>query len=172
MRSIIFLTVLSLASSAFARDYKTAVVDMAKIFNEYPGTQKAKEKLAKWEKQKTEDLSDTYQDLNDLNQELTKAKPALSEKIRAKKQREFDEKFADYKKRDAEVKNEIMEKENAMTQELVDEIKPIVAQVAKDKDIDLVLDSSKVIYNASQTDITPDILDRFKKIKDDPDSKK
>lgn len=170
MRSTVLLTVFLLAASAFARDYKTAVVDMAKIFNEYPGTQRAKEKLAKWEKQKTDDLNDTYQELNDLNKELTKS--PLSAKMKAKKQQEFDEKFADYKKRDAEVKNAIMDKEGAMTQELVDEIKPIVAAVAKDKDIDLVLDSSKVVYNASQTDITQDVLDRFKKMKDEPDSKK
>lgn len=171
MRSTVLLTVLFLATSAFARDYKAAVVDMAKVFNEYPGTQRAKEKLAKWEKQKTDDLSDTYQELNDLNKELTNSKSTLSAKMKAKKQREFDEKFADYKKRDAEVKNAIMDKESAMTQELVDEIKPIVADVAKEKGIDLVLDSSKVVYNASQTDITQDVLDRFKKIKDEPDSK-
>ena len=172
MRSIVFLlSVLFLATSAFARDYKTAVVDMAKVFNEFPGTQRAKEKLAKWEKQKTEDLNDTYQELNELNKELSNAKSTLSAKMKAKKQREFDEKFADYKKKDAEVKNAIMDKESAMTQELVDEIKPIVAAVAKDKDIDLVLDSSKVVYNASATDITQDVLERFKKMKDEPDSK-
>jgi Skp family chaperone for outer membrane proteins len=42
MRSTVLLTVLFLATSAFAREYKAAVVDMAKVFNEYPGTQRAK----------------------------------------------------------------------------------------------------------------------------------
>ncbi|HVZ82006.1 MAG TPA: OmpH family outer membrane protein [bacterium] len=171
MRSITFAVLFLLTSAVFAHDFKTAVVDMSQVFNEYPGTQRAKEKLAKWEKQKTDDLSDAYQELNDLNKELT-GKSAISAKMKAKKQREFDEKFAEYKKRDAQIRNEISDKESAMTLALVDEIKPIVAEVAKQKDVDLVLDSSKVVYNASQVDLTKDILERFKKMKDDSDDKK
>jgi outer membrane protein len=172
MRSIALFVSFFFASSVFAHEFRTAVVDMVKVFNEYPGTLTAKEKLAKWEKGKLDDLNDSQQELSDLNKELTDTAHPLSAKLKAKKQRELDEKYPDYKKRESQVKNEIMDKENAMTQTLVDEIKPVVAAVAKDKDIDLVLDSSKVIYNASQVDLTKDVLDRFSKMKDAADTKK
>lgn len=49
-----------------------------------------------------------------------------------------------------------------MTQALLGEIKVIVAKVAQNKGIDLVLDSDKTVYAKDSTDLTPDVLKNYK----------
>ena len=157
-----FLAFFLAASLVSAKDFKLAVVDMQKLFNSYPGTQKAKDKLKDMEKKKLQDLKETAQDLSDLEKELTDSSSVLSQKQRLRKQKEYQEKKAAFDQEQAEAQKDLMTKENDMTQTLVDQLKDIVAGIAKDKGFDLVLDKDKVVYSKDAVDLTDDILKNFK----------
>jgi len=162
MRWIALLCCFLAASVVSARDFKIAVVDMQKLFNSYPGTQKAKDKLKGLEKKKMADLQDTAQELKDLEKELSDSS-VLSEKERKRKEKEFRDKKEAFDQDQADAQKELMNQESTMTQDIVDKIKTIVAGVAKDQGVDLVLDQDKTVYAKDAVDLTEDILKSFKK---------
>ena len=170
MRRIALLCCLLLTTSAFAKDFKVGTVDIAKLFDAYPGTQKAKEKLTEWEKKKKDELAPTEQELKDLNNDLANSS-LLSDKQKAKKKKEFDEKYAAFQQEAEEVQNELVVKQNEMKQEILDKIKKVVGDVAKNDGVDLVLDDAEAIYSKDSVDLTDDVLKAFKSVKDDDDSK-
>jgi Skp family chaperone for outer membrane proteins len=150
---------------------------MQKLFNSFPGTDKAKKKLGDLEEKKKEDLADSKQELIDLQKELGGDSSLFTEKQKLKKEKEYNDKLAAYNQATEEVQKELMAEESEMTQNIVDQIKAIVADTAKDKGIDLVLDSDKTVYAKDPVDLTSDVLDSYKKVSDadsktDSDSKK
>ena len=176
MRFITFLCCFLVVSMASARDFKVAVVDMQKLFNNYPGTDKAKKKLGDLEEKKKEDLADSEQELKDLQKDLSDTS-LLSEKQKLKKGKLYGDKLQAYKQATEEVQKELMAAESEMTQTIVDQINKIVGIVAQGQGVDLVLDSSKTVFVKDSTDLTKEVLDQFKKTadsdsKDDLGSKK
>ncbi|HTC19623.1 MAG TPA: OmpH family outer membrane protein [bacterium] len=177
MRFITLLCCFLIASVVSAKDFRFATVDMQKLFNSFPGTEKAKQKLSDLEEKKKEDLADSKQELIDLQKELGGDSSLFTEKQKLKKEKEYNDKLAAYNQATEEVQKELMAEESEMTQNIVDQIKAIVADVAKDKGVDLVLDSDKTVYAKDPVDLTSDVLDSYKKIsdtdsKDDSGSKK
>jgi outer membrane protein len=170
MRRIALMCCFLVASVASAKDFKIAVVDMQKLFSSYPGTQKAKDKLVAWEKKKQKDMAPEKQELEDLNADLTNSTSVLSDKQKARKKKEFTEKYQAFQQEVQEFEKEETTKEGEMTQDIVDKIKKIVADVAKSKDVDLVLDQDKTVYAKDSVDLTADVLAAYKSVKDD-DSK-
>lgn len=158
------------ASVASAADLKIAVVDLQKLFNSYPGTQSAKDKLAKLERKKKDDLSDEAQELKDLEKQLGDSS-VLSDKQKQKKATEYKTKLATFNQDTEQAQKELMAKENDMTQTIIGEIKDIVAAAAKDKGVDLVLDQDKTIYAKDAVDLTDEVLKRFKNVSKGDDSK-
>ncbi len=162
MRWIALLCCFLTASMVSAKDLKIAVVDMQKLFNSYPGTQKAKDKLADMEKKKRDDLSDQAQELKDLEKDLSDSSSVLSETQRARKTKEYKSKLAAFSQDQDEAQKEVMAKESEMSQTIKGEIKDIVAAVAKDKGIDLVLDQDQTVYAMDAADLTENVLNKFK----------
>lgn len=170
MRWIALLCCFLAASLASAKDLKIGTVDMQKLFNNYPGTQKAKDKLAALEKKKKDDLSDEAQELKDLEKQLGDSS-VLSDSQKAKKTTEYKTKLATFSQDQEEAQKELMAKENDMTQTIIGEIKDIVASVAKDKGVDLVLDVDKTVYAKDAVDLTDDVSKRFQSSDKGDDSK-
>lgn len=176
MRLITLLCCFLVVSVASAKDFRVAVVDMQKLFSDFPGTEKAKKKLGDLEEKKKEDLADSEQELKDLQKDLSDTS-MLSEKQKMKKGKLYGDKLQAYKETTERVQKELMAAESEMTQKIVDQINGIVAGVAKNKDFDLVLDSAKTVYVKDSVDLTKDVLDEFKKeadadTKDESNTKK
>jgi outer membrane protein len=149
-------------STASAKDLKIATVDLAKLFNSYPGTQTARDNLKKFEKKKMDDLQDSAQELKDIENDLVSSKSLLSDKQRTKKEQEYKEKKALFDQDQARAQKEFMDKENEMQENILGEIKDIVAGIAKDKGFDLVLDLEKTVYAKDAVDLTDTVLKKFK----------
>lgn len=171
MRLIALLCCFLIASMVSAADIKIAVVDMQKLFNSYPGTQKAKDKLAAWEKKKQAELGPEKEELQDLQNDLTSSSSVLSEKEKARKKKEFEEKYTAFQQEAQEFEKEAASKESELTQNIVGEIKDLVASVAKNKGIDLVLDQDKTVYAKDAVDLTAEVSKSFKSSEKDDDSK-
>jgi len=170
MRWIALLCCFLAASLASAKDMKIGIVDMQKLFNGYPGTQKAKDKLSALEKKKKDDLSDEAQELKDLEKQLGDSS-VLSDKQKEKKTAEYKTKLAAFSQDQEQAQKELMAKETDMTQTIIGEIKDVVAAVAKDKGVDLVLDQDKTVYAKDAVDLTDEVSKHFKGSDKDDDSK-
>ncbi len=176
MRFITLLCCFLIASLASAKDFKIATVDLQKLFKEYPGYDKAQKKFKDMAEKKQKDLQESAQDLQELQGEIKNSGSVLSAKQKKQKEAELKQKAHDLDLAESQARTYLASKESEMTQTLLDEIKVIVADVAKDKGADLVLDADKVVYINGGLDLTADILKSFKKMdvdtKDDSDSKK
>ncbi len=142
---------------------KVGTVDLQKLFKEYPGTVKAQKKFNAMAKKKAADLKEAQEDLKDFATELRSSDSVLSAKQKRQKQNELDAKQNTYLQQENQIKMELAAKENEMTQSILEELKAIVASMAKDKGVDLVLDSEKIVYLNGGIDLTDAILKSYKK---------
>ena len=174
MRFFTLLCCFLIAAAASAKDFKVATVDLQKLFKEYPGYNSAQKKFKDMAEKKQKDLQESAQDLQELQSELKSSSSVFSAKQKKAKEAELKQKAHDLDTAENEARTYLASKESEMTQSLLEEIKVIVAGVAKDKGVDLVLDGDKAVYVNGGTDLTDDILKSFKKVdsQDDSGSKK
>ncbi len=176
MRFFTLLCCFLISSAAFAKDFTVATVDLQKLFKEYPGYDVAQKKFKDLAQKKQADLQESAQDLQELQNELKSSSSVYSAKQKKAKEAELKQKAHDLDAAENDARTFLAAKESAMTQSLLDEIKVIVAGVAKEKGVDLVLDADKTVYVNGGTDLTDAILKSFKKVaadsSDDSDSKK
>lgn len=176
MRFFTLLCCFLIASAASAKDFRVATVDLQKLFKEYPGYDTAQKKFKDMAEKKQKDLQESAQDLQELQNELKSSSSVYSAKQKKQKETELKQKAHDLDTAENEARTYLASKESEMTQTLLDEIKVIVANVAKDMGVDLVLDSEKTVYVNGGTDLTDNVLKSFKKVdadsSDDSGSKK
>jgi outer membrane protein len=137
-------------------------VDLQQLFKEYPGTKAAEKKFNTMADKKKQDLTDAAEDLRDLEKELKDSSSVFSKKEMKAKQQEYATKAKAFQDQESQIQNELANKNQEMTQSLLTQIKAIVAKVAKNKGIDLVLDEDKTVYAKDATDLTADVLKNYK----------
>jgi outer membrane protein len=150
------------ASVACAKDFKVATVDLQKLFKEYPGTKAAHDKLSTLAQKKEKELLPAKKELEDLDAELKNSASVLSSKQKKEKQYLLEKKYEDFKQQQTQVENDLAAKEADMTQGILGEIKTVVAEVAKDSGVDLILDADKTVYAKDSQDLTDAVMKKFK----------
>jgi len=167
MRFLTLVCCFLLVATASAKDLKVGIVDLKKLFTEYPGTQKAQKKFKTLAEKKQKELSEPEDELTDLQKQLEGSSSVLSSKQRDRKAAEYKKKLQDYAQLKGQMQTELAAKEAEITQTILDEIKVAVADVAKGQDVDLVLDSEKTVYAKGSVDLTDAVLKNFKKMDTD-----
>jgi outer membrane protein len=162
MRFFTLLCCFLVASVAVAKDFKVGTVDLQQLFKEYPGTKKAQKKFNAMADKKKQDLTDAAEEIRDLEKELKNSGSVLSKSEMKKKQEAYTTKARAFQDQENQVQSDLAAKEQEMTQALLGEIKIIVAKVAKNDGIDLVLDADKTVYAKDATDLTSDVLKSYK----------
>ena len=150
-----------MVSAAFAKDFKMATVDLAKLFNEYPGTKAAQDKFTAIAAKKQKDLVGQEQDLQDLDNDLKKQSSVLTPKQKADKEYILKKKFEDYTQQKNQIMAELKTDQDQMTDDLLTQIKTIITKVAKDKGYDVVLDAEKTILVNDPVDLTDDVIKQY-----------
>lgn len=172
MRFISLLLAAFLAAGlALAGDIKIATVDLSKLLKDYPGSQKAMDQLQEIGKKKYKELLPMQDELKDLQNELQNNSSVLSKKEKEEKKELLEMKYEQLQKAKSQVDNELQTKENDLTQQVLGEIKGVIAGVAKDKGYDLVLDSEKTAYVKGGEDLTAVVEKDPKFAADKADSK-
>ena len=165
MRFLILICLFSAVSTAMAKDFTVATVDMQVLFKQYPGTYPAQKKLDDLTLEKKQDLADSEETLGDLQKELNAPKGALSRKERKRKEEEFEEEAEDYQNEKNRIENELEERNQEMTRLLMGRIRDMVAGIAKKEGVDLVLDSNDAVANPYSLDLTGEVLRAFAQLK-------
>lgn len=137
---------------------KVVTVDLALLLKEYPGTSVAEKNFKKVVDKKQKEIADLEDDLKDMQNELKSSSSVLSAKQKRAKQTEFEAKYEAYMTRKNQVSNELENQRIDTTKVILGQIKAIAAGVAKDKGVDLILDSEKTVYVNGGVDFTDDVL--------------
>lgn len=166
------------AASAFAAEFKVAVVDLQKVLHTTNAGKAAQKKFddlrdkkkASLEKQ-DKSLQRRQKELGQAQGELEKAAAELQGKAPPdelkKKANEFQEQarkfqsdLMDFEKAQRSAADELAKKEGDLLKPIEDIIKQKVEAIAKEQNISLVISRQVAVYVTSALDITPEVIKR------------
>jgi outer membrane protein len=158
MAAIILSVILTTAGIALAAGLKIGYVDIARIFDQYSGTQKAKLVLEKEIKAKQDTIQKMSDEVKNLRESLENQQATVSVDDKKSKAQEIDRKAQELQKFTEDSENELSKKESEFTQTILAKIYAAVQQVGKEKSFSLILDKSNVIFGIDSWNITDDVL--------------
>lgn len=159
----ILLGIISQNSFAQKANLNVAVINVDQILISSVAMKKIQDVMSKKESEYQGQIDKKYEALDNDSKKLESRKSVLSQEAFDKEKDVIYKKFGDLKK-DLEDKKQSLKKSNVEALAQVDKkIRDIVDQIAKDKNIDLILPSSQTIFYSSDTDISNEVLSKLNK---------
>jgi outer membrane protein len=143
----------------YAKEYKIGYVDLAKVFEEYKRTKESEKILTDRRKIKEDDRKKMVDELRKLKDEQA----LLSDKAKAEKQTVLDNKIKVLQDFDIKTRDELLKDRNDLLGGILKDIEKVVADYAKEKGYDLILNSRVLLYGSDQYDVTTEILGKLNK---------
>lgn len=158
----IALGISAVASAAQAN--KIGVVDMQKAIQTSKAGKTARTELETAFNKKKKELQAEEERLKKLQESFQKQQAALSASARQKKQAELQEKFMKYQELLQKSQADIQKREQEMSAPIIAKIREVVAELAKKKGLDAVLEKNEnvVLFSTSDLDLTEEVLKALK----------
>lgn len=157
--AVLFAVGLICGPVSYAKEYKIAFVDLARVFDEYKKTKDAEKSLEEKGKAKEAERKKMVDDLRKMKDEQA----LLSEKAKAEKQKDLDAKLKSLQDFDMKTRDELMKERNDRLAVLLKEIEGVINGLAKSKGYDLILNSRTLLFGAPDYDITTEVLTTLNK---------
>ncbi|MCR4301109.1 MAG: OmpH family outer membrane protein [Sulfuricaulis sp.] len=140
-----------------------AYVDVRKVLLESKMGKKNKAEIEKMIKQKETVFAKEEEKLKAMQQAFQKDQLLMTEEQKKVKQQEFQEKADAYQKMVKEAKQEVGKKDNEFTSKALGEIRGIVADIAKEMKLSLVLEASEsgLLYAENGMDLTQKVIEKY-----------
>ena len=166
-----FLTMLSVmvATSIASADFKLAYVDVQKAIEKSSAGKKAKEEIKKEADKKSKELEKKKADIDKMREDLEKKRSVLAEEAFGKKAAELQEEMQKFNQLAAKAQGELQKKEGELLQPIVDKMKKVIEKIAKEKSLNMVIQSNQnaqiVLYASAESEITDEVVKAFDKEK-------
>ena len=158
------LAALLLSAPVMAADsLKMGYVDMRAVLTESKSGKAHRAELESYIKDKQAALRKEEDKLNAMKQSLEKEQLTLSDKQKQEKQRDFQAKVQAFQKMAGEADQELRKKDADYTNKAVEDIRKIIADLAKSEKISIVLAKTDVtvLYADEGMDLTQKVIDKF-----------
>jgi len=158
------LAALLLSAPVLAADsLKMGYVDMRAVLTESKSGKQHRAELESFIKDKQAALKKEEDKLNTLKQSLEKDQLTLSDKQKQEKQRDFQTKVQAFQKMAGEADQELRKKDADYTNKTVEDIRKIIADLAKSEKISIVLAKTDmtVLYADDGMDLTQKVIDKL-----------
>lgn len=166
VKMMIALVVFAGVSAHAAEGFKVGYVDMQKAIQTTSAGKKAKTELEGEFNKRKKELEKKETDLKKMKEDIEKKQAVLSEEVLGKKQAEFREEMMKYQDSVGKNQMEIQKKERDLTQPILEKMKKVISQVAKEKSYAMVIENSAmVLYAEPGHDLTDDVIKAFEKEK-------
>jgi outer membrane protein len=150
--TLVFVLTAFFALTAHVYALNVGYVDIEKVFDQYEGTKKAKEKLKKEVDAQQASLEKETNSIKKTMDDLDKKASIMDKKELQKQKDDLQDRYEKLKMKTVEVQQTLMTKEKEMTSNLVEEIRAIIVKIAKDKKYDYVFEKSMLLFGGE--DIT------------------
>lgn len=168
LTTMIATIVMMFALSANAQ-FKMGYVDVQEVIKNSKAGKKAFEELKKDQEKKNKELEKKKSDVEKMREDIEKKRSVLSEEAFGKKAQELQEEMMKFNQNAQKAQADLAKKENDLVAPIVEKIKKTIEKVAKDKGLQMVIQSSQatpiVVYAVSEVNITSDVLTAFDKEK-------
>ncbi len=140
-------------------------VDMQILMNKSKAGGKAKAEIKKLVDQKQAALKKDEDKIKAMHESLEKDKLLLSKEQRSEKENKIRGEMAGFQQKVAQSQQALKQKEAELTRKMHGEIAKIIADVAKNKKVAMVIErnSANVLYAQDGLDLTEDVLKRYDK---------
>jgi outer membrane protein len=156
---VVVMTALFLSVTAGAFAMNVGYVDIEKVFNQYSGTKKAKEKLQGELEKEQKKIEEKKAEILKLKDDLEKKASVLEKsKVDAKKM-ELQTKLEKLQSDAMEIQQKLLGQEKEMTANIIEEIRVIVKKIAEEKKYEMVFEKNLLLYGGD--DITPFVVKRM-----------
>ncbi len=156
-------SLLPVGSAWAASGIKIGTVDMQRALQNVDEGRAAKAQLEREFNAKKRELQKEEAEIKKMGEAFKKQSLVMSDDARMKKQNEIQERILKFQQLTAQSQAMIQQKEHDLTQPIIDKLKVIVNNVAKQKGYTLVLEKSEntVLYSQQQDDLTDDVIAKF-----------
>jgi outer membrane protein len=166
MVRLLVAALFSLSTVAAQAEFKAGVIDMQKVVQGTAAGKKIKKDLEGEYEKKKKEIKKKEDDFKKRVEEFEKKRQVLSDKVREEQQMELQ---MDMRKFQEEVQKSQMgmqQKEVEGVKPSIEKIQKVIAEIAKEKDLSVVLEKSErggVIWAKSEFDITEEVTKRADK---------
>lgn len=138
-------------------------VDVRKVLLESKIGKKNKAEFEKLVKDKEAALNKEEEKLKAMQEAFQKDQLMMTEDQKKAKQKAFQEKAEAYQKMVRDAKQEVNKKDNEYAAKALTEIRAIIAELAKEMKLSLVLEASEsgLLYAEEKLDLTPKVMERY-----------
>jgi outer membrane protein len=151
--------------NAEVKDVKIGVVDVQRVLEQAPQVKKINDQLEKEFKSRQADLEKEQKKLQDEFAKLEKNQAVMNAAERGKKEEALRRQQRDLRLKGEDFQQDANAQQNLKMQQFFEQLAQTVNQVAKDEQLDLVLQQDGLPYVSDKLDITPQVVDALKKQK-------
>jgi outer membrane protein len=154
------------ASAARGDDIKIGTVDMQKALQTVESGKKAKSQLEKEFNAKKKEVQTEEASIRKMGEELEKQSLVMNEEAKNKKRSELQQRIMKLQEGTARSQAELQQKERDLTKPIIDKLRQIIAELAKQKGYSVVLEKNEntVLFSQEKDDLTQQVVETFNKL--------
>lgn len=165
MKSLIaVMASLLIASTSFAA-VSVGKVDVQKVLISVTQGQSVRDQLKKSFDEKQKVLKGEEDKIRKLQDDYQKKASVLNDKEKGKKEREIQEKIVAIQQQTATFQKDIQDMEQKLKTPILEKVKAIVDEVAKNADVDMVYEAATapILYSKQEKDLTDEVIKAYNK---------
>lgn len=162
-KSFITLTAFCALFSFNAFAGSIAVLDVEKIVKESSAMRDIQSKVTKKQDDYQKEVTKKQKELETEQKKLEGKKDILAKEAFEKEMKKFDGKIDDLKTFVDKKQNSLKKASMDSMGKVNDKIKDIIAEISKEKDIDLIVPTSQTLFYKDEMDISAEVLKRLNK---------
>ena len=152
---------LTAVSAQAADSVKIGYVDVRAVLLESKAGKQHKANMEIVVKDKQAAIKKEEDKLKGMQQTLEKEILTLTKAQKQEKQRSFQEKVQAYQKMGQEAERDLRQKDSEFTNKSLEEIRQVIADVAKEEKIGLMLGKAEVLYADDGMDLTAKVIQKY-----------
>lgn len=160
--AIVLLALTFITTSVNAKDLKIGVLDFARVLEESPQAEKARQAMQDEFAPREKEMIDLQKKIRDMEERFARDAAIMSESERSRLDRDILAEKRDFKRKQDEFRDDINLKRNDLLENLQKKLITSVRAYAKSKNFDLLL-ADGVIYTSDALNVTEEVLEQLKK---------
>jgi len=152
---------ISAIAAPAATDYVIAVIDPTRIVEQSPQYEAARAQLQKEVSDREQKLVEQQKQIVELQQRLDRDGALMSEEEIQRLQSDIRNRERKVKYAQAEFREDFSLRQNELRAKLAKQVEEVVAELARDENIDLIL-SEGLVYVSKRMDISEKVIERLK----------
>ena len=159
---VVALCLVFTAGIGWAQDrVKIGFVDIQRAITESNAGKRAKERFQAQVKKAEADLLKEKSELERLKSDLDKKGPLLKDEEKRNLEGDLQRRFVNYQRGMQDLQQELRQKENEMTGDILRELEKIVTEVGKAEKFTLILERTQILYTDQAIDITNRVIEVY-----------